>query len=683
MITTLTPLQISRKGLKLSFWSNKVVVAILLFALITLAAQAQTTTITSVKNGNFESADTWNLRRIPANNEIIVINHTVALNHDFMLGETSRGEIRVAATGVFSTGMNGKLRIRGNGSQVENFGRVTLKNLGLGVNGSDSGFFINHNVAILTENPEMKVGAIRNSGTLTLNTSSTVTLEKVTITNAQNATLTFTRNLLLTSGAFVSNRGNLLLQGRDASALMINQGIVDNYGDIKVTGGLNISGAPIDKSNSNLRNYGTFSTSSVYLNVQTSLQNWGTFVCANNFISSQATVVNHANALLEQTNSGSVFENKNAGAVLTNNGSLKVKGDFTNTASAVLNGTGFISIEGYSKNTDRAIIQGSLTIYDPSAYRTTIMDEGFSNGATMASTVQAGTPTAAPECKNPVVAVTGPTQLCNVADEFYTFTVGQEAANTTYSYTLPEGFFIMEGEGTGTISVFVAVEEYLLNQPLTVMVTATNACGSTSAEMEVTVKDCNLGTALPVSLTSFTAAVTKGSRILLNWATASEKDNQAFLVERSADGKNFTAIGTVKGGGNSNVPLNYSFQDAQPLAGISYYRLKQVDFDGTTEYSKVVSVKNLNAGSTTATKVTAYPNPFQATLSLELNVQEAAEVKITLTNTAGQVVQQKTVHAAGTATYTLDNLQNAPAGIYFLRVYQGDEVTVHKLLKNN
>ncbi|MBC3541664.1 T9SS type A sorting domain-containing protein [Rufibacter sediminis] len=682
MITTLLTLRQFFQGLNFFSWANKkVALAFLLFSFGALSAQAQSTTIYSVKNGNVESADTWNLKRIPRSNEVIVINHSVVLNQDFMLGEASRGEIKVAAAGSLTTGQNGRLRIRGNGSQVENFGTVNLKSLGLGSNGSDSAYFINHNVAILSDNPEMKIGALRNFGTLSFTSTNNIYLEKVTITNGQNATLSFANNLTLYSGSLLINRGNVLIKGRDAYALNINQGIVKNYGDLKVTGGLNITGAPTDKSNFNLSNYGTFSTNSVYLNNQTSVQNSGSMVCANNFISNQAIVINQTNGYLEQTNPNSVFENRNSGAMLTNNGFLKVKGDFTNIANAVLNGSGYIAIDGYSKNVDRAIIEGNLTIYDPSAYKTTILDQGFANGATIAPTVKAGT-SSAPGCDKPVVAVTGPTQLCNVADEFYTFTVGQEAASTTYTYTLPEGFFIMEGEGTGTISVFIAVEEYLLNQSLPVKVTATNACGSTSAEMQVMVKDCALANPLPVTLTSFTATAKKGM-IQLNWATASEKNNQEFVVERSADGKTFTAIKTVQGGGNSNVPLNYTFQDAQPLTGTSYYRLRQVDFDGTTEYSKVVSVKNQTTGTAAAIKTNAYPNPFQGVLTLELKVEKASEVKITLTNMAGQVVQQKTVQAEGTAAYTLDNLQNAPAGIYFLKVYQDGQVTTHKLLKNN
>jgi len=97
-------------------------------------------------------------------------------------------------------------------------------------------------------------------------------------------------------------------------------------------------------------------------------------------------------------------------------------------------------------------------------------------------------------------------------------------------------------------------------------------------------------TILPVELVNFTATQ-KHNAVQLNWATASEKDNKQFIVERSQNGKEFTSIATVNGKGTSTIHSNYSFTDAEPPAGVSYYRLKQVDLDGTFVYSKTVTIK--------------------------------------------------------------------------------------------
>ncbi|HSV76459.1 MAG TPA: hypothetical protein VLH37_05450 [Bacteroidales bacterium] len=88
---------------------------------------------------------------------------------------------------------------------------------------------------------------------------------------------------------------------------------------------------------------------------------------------------------------------------------------------------------------------------------------------------------------------------------------------------------------------------------------------------------------LPIELLSF--SVNAGTEsVLLNWETATETNNDFFTIERSTDVQNWEILGYVDGAGNSNKPLSYSFTDSQPLEGISYYRLKQTDFDGKYEY---------------------------------------------------------------------------------------------------
>ncbi|HEX7367611.1 MAG TPA: hypothetical protein VF273_10970, partial [Pelobium sp.] len=93
---------------------------------------------------------------------------------------------------------------------------------------------------------------------------------------------------------------------------------------------------------------------------------------------------------------------------------------------------------------------------------------------------------------------------------------------------------------------------------------------------------------LPISLTSFTAKPVDKS-ILLNWTTASEKNNQKFEVLKSADGKTFKTIASLDGAINSDVEKKYSFADENPFAGTNYYQLKQTDVDGASSYSNVIT----------------------------------------------------------------------------------------------
>lgn len=94
---------------------------------------------------------------------------------------------------------------------------------------------------------------------------------------------------------------------------------------------------------------------------------------------------------------------------------------------------------------------------------------------------------------------------------------------------------------------------------------------------------------LPVSLINFHIKSTPGG-IEANWSTASESNNDHFILERSPDGKNFAAVGRIKGAGNSNSRINYSHTDKTPLPDRSYYRLKQVDFNDNHSYSDIRSV---------------------------------------------------------------------------------------------
>jgi hypothetical protein len=117
------------------------------------------------------------------------------------------------------------------------------------------------------------------------------------------------------------------------------------------------------------------------------------------------------------------------------------------------------------------------------------------------------------------------------------------------------------------------------------------------------------GSVLPMELLSFTAKNTEGGQNILTWVTASEKNNKGFDIERSTDGNTFHNIGQVKG---NNKPSSYQFVDNQPFA-TTYYRLRQIDNDGTETLSKVVSVELKGKGKGLA----VYPNPVSSLLNIE------------------------------------------------------------------
>jgi len=188
-------------------------------------------------------------------------------------------------------------------------------------------------------------------------------------------------------------------------------------------------------------------------------------------------------------------------------------------------------------------------------------------------------------------------------------------------------------------------------------------------------------TPLPVTLTSFAATATSQA-VSLKWATASEKNNQGFEIQRSADGHEFTALGTVAGAGSSATPRSYSYRDAAPLAGLSYYRLKQTDPDGTLSYSPVAAVRV--AATATLTNCDIFPNPATDRITVAWTAtQPAAITSWTLTNANGQLVRTGTLAELASAnSFTLD-LTVCNAGVYVLNLLSnGQSVQRSRVVKS-
>jgi Secretion system C-terminal sorting domain len=182
-----------------------------------------------------------------------------------------------------------------------------------------------------------------------------------------------------------------------------------------------------------------------------------------------------------------------------------------------------------------------------------------------------------------------------------------------------------------------------------------------------------LNTVLTVDLKSITATKNNNTN-KLSWQTASEKNNAYFNIELSQNGETFTNIGQVKGNGTSSVAQNYSFTDATPHKGINYYRLRQVDFDGTESVSKTVSV---NFDGTAKNKMKVYPTLVQDNLTVELNGEGKSE--ITVRDLTGRALL--TQNTEGTSTQVL-NLGRFSNGLYLLSVRSNDGFETVKIQKN-
>lgn len=176
---------------------------------------------------------------------------------------------------------------------------------------------------------------------------------------------------------------------------------------------------------------------------------------------------------------------------------------------------------------------------------------------------------------------------------------------------------------------------------------------------------------LPIELAFFQAELTEAREVKLSWQTASEQNNDYFSIEKSSDALGWEAVKQVAGAGNSELSQSYETIDPEPYVGISYYRLKQVDFDGAYSYSEVRKVELGEDDSEVMLK--AYPNPTSDVLIIEGGDQELATIQVF--NILGQQVKVS-VESVNKNTVSID-ISHVYKGIYIIRSYK-QAVKVYK-----
>ncbi len=178
----------------------------------------------------------------------------------------------------------------------------------------------------------------------------------------------------------------------------------------------------------------------------------------------------------------------------------------------------------------------------------------------------------------------------------------------------------------------------------------------------------------PVSWLSFTGKL-QGTGSLLNWATASEVNNNHFEVERSTDGVNFTSIGTVAAGNNPAEEQQYTFTDNAPVEGTDFYRLKQVDNDGNYQYSSTVEI---NIAATSALWL-VYPNPASNNTSVVVKT-DLNNIHLALTNANGQTVYTLNLPKATAGQSINIPLSSLAKGVYLLKVQSDNGTKTDKIV---
>jgi len=171
---------------------------------------------------------------------------------------------------------------------------------------------------------------------------------------------------------------------------------------------------------------------------------------------------------------------------------------------------------------------------------------------------------------------------------------------------------------------------------------------------------------VPVELTSFSAKYQNGD-IIMNWSTATEKNNYGFDIERSKDNIVFFKIGFIKGNGTVTEERNYSFSDNAINTGKYFYRLKQIDLDGSFEYSVIIEV---NTGIPDKFQLLQnYPNPFNPQTNISFTLPEEAKVTLSVYNVLGELVETMLNKEMNSGKYSVVfDASKYVSGIFFYKL---------------
>lgn len=235
-----------------------------------------------------------------------------------------------------------------------------------------------------------------------------------------------------------------------------------------------------------------------------------------------------------------------------------------------------------------------------------------------------------------------------------------------------------------TYTASVGIYLLLITNFSTTAATITIGGNSASATPPAGTAVISCASPLNVEFTKFGGRLMK-EHVELNWTTAAEINNDRYIVQRSFSGKedDFSDIGFVDSkslGGNSSIALYYNFMDMNARIGNNYYRIKQVDLDGSFQYSKVVNVEQKSNKYQVSN---VFPNPTTGEINVSIESVREDEATATISNIFGaQVLSQKLSLLSGINGFNFD-IQALPQGAYYLTIINSNnEKTVVKLMKN-
>jgi hypothetical protein len=238
----------------------------------------------------------------------------------------------------------------------------------------------------------------------------------------------------------------------------------------------------------------------------------------------------------------------------------------------------------------------------------------------------------------------------------------------TYKYPFPNGFYWFKNTGTAYTApqfegTFLSGAAGAVNGTNYSQISGITTFSGGSGAIVL-----SASSSLPVELLSFEGE-NQGNYNLLRWATASELNNDYFELERTANPlEGFEAIARIDGAGTTSEITNYEYLDQNPVVGTNYYRLKQVDFDGTTTYSEVIALEV----EADAVNNALFPNPTRGKVFYRVNTTVEKSVELRISNALGQQISQEVYQlTTGQNQITID-LSKYPAASYWIQVFGED-----------
>jgi Secretion system C-terminal sorting domain len=284
-------------------------------------------------------------------------------------------------------------------------------------------------------------------------------------------------------------------------------------------------------------------------------------------------------------------------------------------------------------------------------------------------------------------ALSNPTLISNTLTPVYTPAtvknpaVGLAVVDAEFRGTLGQGLPI------GTLPTEIAVVQFtILNTALTTgfSVNPANCVVFNDAIVLLSIgSGCpSLDVPLPLEWLDFraTAKTERGAKIVnLDWVTASERNIQYFVVERSQDGKSFVQVGANVTASNKSTKNAYHVEDSNPLAGLSFYRIHEATLGGKNSYSPVRSVDIVKEKGL----LSVYPNPSDSDISIEMEINKnAGDVFVEIFDLVGKQVYFKKITAETERITIPIPTINLPNGNYVIRVKNGANIWQHKIVKN-